>query len=48
MSEEQKKAEANKDTVESNKETEVKLDNLPKKLTEEEAKNVNGGKRYSY
>lgn len=48
MSEEQKKAEASNDAVESNNEAEVKLDDLPKELTEEEAKSVNGGKRYSY
>jgi hypothetical protein len=45
--EEQKKTEASKETVETNKAAEIKLDNLPKKLSEEEAKNVSGGKLYS-
>jgi hypothetical protein len=43
--EQQKKTEASKETVETNKAAEIKLDNLPKKLSEEEAKNVSGGKR---
>jgi hypothetical protein len=42
--EQEKKTEASKETVETNKAAEIKLDNLPKKLTEEEAKNVSGGR----
>jgi len=41
---EQKKPEANKESVETNKVQGIQLDNLPKKLTEEEAKNVTGGR----
>ncbi len=41
---EQKKTEAAKESVETNKDQGIKLDNLPKKLTEEEAKNVTGGR----
>jgi len=48
MSEEQKKAEASNDAAASNSEAEVELGDLSKELTEEEAKSVNGGKRYSY
>ncbi|WP_158301849.1 hypothetical protein [Paenibacillus mesophilus] len=42
---EQKKTDATKESVETNEANGIKLDNLPKKLTEEEAKNVAGGKR---
>jgi hypothetical protein len=42
--EQEKKTEVSKETVETNKAAEITLDNLPKKLTEEEAKNVSGGR----
>ena len=41
---EQKKTEATKESVEANEAQGIKLDDLPKKLTEEEAKNVAGGR----
>jgi len=41
---EQKKPDATKESLETNKATEIKLDDMPKKLTEEEAKNVTGGR----
>ncbi len=41
--EQNKKAEASKESVETNNAAEIKLDNLPKKLSEEESKNVTGG-----
>ncbi|WP_168735987.1 hypothetical protein [Cohnella fermenti] len=41
---EQKKTDATKESVEANEAQTIKLDDLPKKLTEEEAKNVAGGR----
>ncbi|WP_157257161.1 hypothetical protein [Paenibacillus sp. Soil750] len=41
--EQPKQTDVNKETVETNKAAEIKLDNLSKKLSEEEAKNVTGG-----
>jgi hypothetical protein len=41
---EQKKPDATKESLEINKEAEIKLDDMPKKLTEEQAKNVTGGR----
>ncbi|WP_165972239.1 hypothetical protein [Paenibacillus piri] len=42
--EEHKKTGANMESVETSKASEIKLGDLPKKLTEEEAKNVSGGR----
>lgn len=42
---EQQKTDAAKESVEAKEANGIQLDNLPKKLTEEEAKNVAGGKR---
>jgi len=42
--EEQKKTDATKESVETSKAAEIKLGDMPKKLTEEEAKNVTGGR----
>ncbi|WP_165452751.1 hypothetical protein [Paenibacillus thalictri] len=42
--EQEKKQELDKESVETNNEAEIKLDDLSKKLTEEEAKNVSGGR----
>lgn len=44
MEEQVKKTDATKESVETNKAAEIKLGDLPKKLTEEEAKNVTGGR----
>jgi len=41
---EQKKTDTTKESVETNKAQGIKLDDLPKKLSEEEAKNVTGGR----